>query len=61
LARALAVRDVVKFITDRKLKRVQVAIQGDQARVSSPLKDQLQETMRALREQDFGVALHSGN
>jgi cyclic-di-GMP-binding protein len=56
-----AAREIVKFIKDRKLKRVQAAIQGDQVRVSSPSKDDLQEAMRALREKDFGVALHFGN
>ncbi len=56
-----AARDIVKFIKDRKLKKVQASIQGDQVRVSSPSKDDLQEAMRALREQDFGVALHFGN
>ena len=54
-------RDIVKFIKDRKLKKVQASIQGDQVRVSSPSKDDLQEAMRALREQDFGVALQFGN
>ena len=56
-----AAREIVKFIKDRKLKRVQAAIQGDQVRVSSPSKDDLQEAMRALKEKDFGVALHFGN
>jgi hypothetical protein len=54
-------RDIVKFIKDAKLKRVQASIQGDQLRVSSPSKDELQEVMRVLREQDFGVALQFGN
>src|SRR5262249_40045046 len=52
-----AARDIVKFIKDKKLKKVQAAIQADQVRVSSPSKDDLQEAMRALREHDFGVAL----
>jgi uncharacterized protein YajQ (UPF0234 family) len=56
-----AAREIVKFIKDRKLKKVQAAIQADQVRVSSPSKDELQEAMRALREQDFGVALQFGN
>src|SRR4029450_3569914 len=56
-----AAREIVKFIKDRKLKKVQAAIQADQVRVSSPSKDDLQEAMRALREHDFGVALQSGN
>ena len=54
-------RDIVKFIKDSKLKKVQAAIQGDQLRVSSGSKDDLQEVMRLLREQDFGVALQFGN
>ena len=56
-----AAKDIVKFIKDNKLKRVQAAIQADQVRVSSPSKDDLQEAMRLLREHDFGVALQFGN
>ena len=54
-------RDIVKFIKDSKLKKVQASIQGDQLRISSGSKDDLQEVMRLLREQDFGVALQFGN
>jgi cyclic-di-GMP-binding protein len=54
-------RDIVKYLKDAKLKKVQAAIQGDQLRVSSGSKDDLQEAMRMLREQDFGVALQFGN
>jgi uncharacterized protein YajQ (UPF0234 family) len=56
-----AARDIVKFLKDRKLKRVQAAIQADQIRVSSASKDDLQEAIRLLREQDFGVELQFGN
>jgi hypothetical protein len=56
-----AARDIVKFLKDHKLKKVQAAIQADQVRVSSPSKDELQEAMRLLREHDFGVALQFGN
>jgi len=56
-----AARAIVKFIKDRKLKKVQAAIQADQVRISSPSKDELQDAMRQLREQDFGVALQFGN
>ena len=56
-----AAREIVKFIKERKLKKVQAAIQADQVRVTSPSKDDLQEAMRALREHDFGVALQFGN
>jgi uncharacterized protein YajQ (UPF0234 family) len=56
-----ASREIVKFIKEQKLKKVQAAIQADQVRVSSPSKDDLQEAMRVLREHDFGVALQFGN
>ena len=54
-------RDIVKHLKDSKLKKVQASIQGDQLRVTSPSRDDLQEAMRLLREQDFGVALQFGN
>ncbi len=56
-----AAREIVKFIKEKKLKKVQAAIQADQVRVSSPSKDELQTAMHALREHDFGVALQFGN
>ncbi len=54
-------REIVKFLKDAKLKKVQAAIQGDQLRITSSSKDDLQEVMQVLREQDFGVALQFGN
>jgi uncharacterized protein YajQ (UPF0234 family) len=56
-----AAREIVKFLKDAKLKKVQAAIQADQVRVSAPARDDLQEAMRLLREKDFGVALQFGN
>ena len=56
-----AAKDIVRFLKDNKLKKVQAAIQADQVRVSSASKDELQEAMRLLREHDFGVALQFGN
>jgi uncharacterized protein YajQ (UPF0234 family) len=56
-----AAREIVKFLKDHKLKKVQAAIQADQVRVSSPSKDDLQEAIHMLREHDFGVALQFGN
>jgi uncharacterized protein YajQ (UPF0234 family) len=56
-----AARDIIKFIKDRKLKKVQASIQADQIRVTSPSKDELQEAIRVLREHDFGIALQFGN
>ena len=42
-------RKVAAAIKEAKLKKVQAAIQGDQVRVSSPSKDDLQEAMALLR------------
>ena len=56
-----AAKDIVKFLKEKKLKKVQAAIMADQVRVTSPSKDELQEAMRQLREADFGCALQFGN
>ena len=56
-----AARDIMKFIKDQKLKKVQASIQGDQLRISSPSKDELQSAMGLLRGHDFGIALQFGN
>ncbi len=56
-----AAREIAKFIKDLKMRKVQASIQGDQVRVSSASKDELQTVIRLLREQDFGVALQFGN
>lgn len=56
-----AAREIVKHLKDLKLKKVQAAIQGDQLRISSPSKDDLQGAMQALRAKDFGIALQFGN
>jgi uncharacterized protein YajQ (UPF0234 family) len=56
-----AAREIVKYIKDQKLKKVQASIQADQVRVTSPSKDDLQAAMQALRGHDFGVALQFGN
>jgi uncharacterized protein YajQ (UPF0234 family) len=51
---------IVKAIKDRKLK-VQASIQSDQVRVAGRSKDVLQETMAAIRGEDFGVPLQFSN
>src|SRR5512140_3376050 len=48
-------------IKEAKLKKVQAAIQGDQVRVTSPSKDELQTAIALLRQKDFGVELKFGN
>ncbi len=55
-----AAKDIVKHLKDLK-KKVQTSIQGEQVRVSSSSKDELQDAMGALRAKDFGVALQFGN
>ena len=56
-----ASKEIVKFIKELKMKKVQASIQADQVRVTSPSKDELQQTMGHLRGHDFGVSLHFGN
>jgi uncharacterized protein YajQ (UPF0234 family) len=51
---------VVKAIKEAKLK-VQASIQGDQLRVSSKSKDELQATMNFVRGQDYGLPLQFTN
>ncbi|HET8529923.1 MAG TPA: YajQ family cyclic di-GMP-binding protein [Methylomirabilota bacterium] len=52
---------IVKAIKDRKFKKAQASIQGEEVRVQSPSKDELQEVMTFLRTQDFGIELKFGN
>ena len=54
-------KKVSAAIKEAKLKKVQAAIQGEQVRVSSPSKDDLQDAMTLLRGKDFGVELKFGN
>lgn len=54
-------KKVAAAIKDAKLKKVQAAIQGDQVRVTSPSKDELQAAIALLRAGDFGVELKFGN
>ena len=53
-------REIVKLVKDTKLK-VQVAIQGDQLRVSGKKKDELQAIVKLLRERDLGIAMQFAN
>jgi cyclic-di-GMP-binding protein len=53
-------REIVKLVKDTKVK-VQVAIQGDQVRVTGKKKDELQDVMTLLRERDLGIALQFAN
>ena len=54
-------RAIVKLVKEQKIKRVQCEIQGDQVRISSPSRDDLQRVIALLREQDYGIQLKFGN
>ena len=54
-------REIVRYMKDAKLKKVQSSIQGDTVRVVSPSRDELQTVMAFLRGEDFGVQLDFGN
>jgi len=56
-----AAKEIVKFLKDQKLKKVQASIQGDQVRVTSASKDDLQDAIRVLKGHDFGIELQFGN
>ena len=53
-------KEIVKAIKDSKLK-VQVAIQGEQLRVSGKKKDDLQAAIALLRGADFGIPIQFTN
>ena len=52
---------IAKKIRDEGPRGVQAQIQGDQLRVSSKKKDDLQAVIALLRETDFGIALQFTN
>jgi uncharacterized protein YajQ (UPF0234 family) len=54
-------KKVAAAIKEAKLKKVQAAIQGDQVRVTSPSRDDLQEAIVLLRSKEFDVELKFGN
>ena len=53
-------KEITKFVRDGKFK-VNAQIQGEQLRVVSKSKDELQAVMQALRGADFGVPLQFTN
>ena len=54
-------KKMVKAVKDHGFKKVQVQIQGDELRVTSPAKDDLQGAMALLKGEDWGVELRFGN
>ncbi len=53
-------KKIIKFIKDQKVK-VQASIQGEQVRVTGKKRDELQEIIALLREEDFGLPVEFGN
>jgi cyclic-di-GMP-binding protein len=54
-------KKIQKAIKDGGFKKVQSSIQGDELRVTSPSRDELQAVMAFLRAGDFDVELTFGN
>lgn len=54
-------KEIVKFLKDAQLKKVQGSIQGDAVRVTGPKRDDLQAAIAAIRQRDFGLDLKFGN
>jgi uncharacterized protein YajQ (UPF0234 family) len=52
---------IQKDIKGGGFKKAQVQIQGEELRVTSPSRDELQEIMASLRAKDYGVELLFGN
>ena len=50
-----------KFIRDMNMKGISSQAQGDQLRVSGKKRDELQATIRSLKEEDFGIPLQFTN
>ena len=54
-------RAIVKLLKEKKMKKVQAQIQGDQVRITSPSRDDLQKVIALLKEQDYGIELNFRN
>src|SRR6185437_12086263 len=54
-------KKIVKAVRDGAFKKAQASIQGDEIRVTSPSKDELQGVIAFLKAQDFGIELKFGN
>jgi uncharacterized protein YajQ (UPF0234 family) len=54
-------KEIVKAVKAQSFKKVQVAIQGEELRVSAPSRDELQQVIGFLRGKDFGIDLKFGN
>lgn len=50
-------KKIVKIIKDKKLKKIQAQVQGDQIRITGPKRDDLQSTIKILEEEVDDMAL----
>jgi len=54
-------KKMVKAVKDHGFKKVQVQIQADELRVTSPSTDELQQVIAFMKGEDWGVELQFGN
>jgi uncharacterized protein YajQ (UPF0234 family) len=54
-------REIVKTVKAANIKGLQVAIQGEQLRVSGKSRDSLQEAIQVMKDKDFGIPLQFVN
>lgn len=54
-------KQIQKAIKEQGFKKVQASIQGDELRITSPSKDELQTVIAFLKSQDFELELKFGN
>jgi len=54
-------KKIVKDVKEAGFKKVQVQIQGEELRVTSASRDDLQDVMAFLKPKDYGVELMFGN
>jgi uncharacterized protein YajQ (UPF0234 family) len=56
-----AAKKIIRAVKDAGFKKAQATIQGDEIRITSPSRDELQTIIAFLRGQDFGIELRFGN
>ena len=54
-------KKMMEAVKNHEFKKVQVQIQEDELRVTSPSKDELQQVMGFLKGEDWGMELKFGN
>jgi hypothetical protein len=54
-------KKISKDIRDQGFKKVQVSIQGEELRVTSPSRDTLQEVIAFVKSRDYGMEMQVGN